>query len=95
MGVEIETLTPGDGGNNRPCLTASYSFLIHGVYSSYTLSLSLSIFSYFQDRRFRRRGSASWCTMSVSGEAVPLPEPLNGARKTGGKIITLHASRKS
>lgn len=50
---------------------------------------ALSIFSCFQDRHFRRRGSASWCTMSVSGGAGLVPRLLNGAETFGRKMLAL------
>lgn len=63
MGVEIETITPGDGGNvkKRNSLSYPHSFC-------FTIIQAFPIFSRLQGRHSRRRGSASWCTMSVSRE---------------------------
>lgn len=80
MGVEIETITPGDGGNNSHCLTAQWSAAFLGcVVNYYTRSVCFLV--YFQDGHFRRRGSASWCTMSVSEEAGVVQRLLKGAQR--------------
>lgn len=70
MGVEVETITPGDGENSRLCVDAT----MFGLTRS-SCALLRFVSSCFQDRLFRRRGSASWCTMSVSGEAAPAGAP--------------------
>lgn len=61
MGVQVETITPGDGEKRR---------LVPMFGSIRSLVEVLS--SCFQGRRSRRRASTSRCTMSVSGEAAPL-----------------------
>lgn len=60
MGVQVETITPGDGEKRR---------LVPRLGSIRSLVDVLS--SCFQGRRSRRRASTSRCTMSVSGEAAP------------------------
>lgn len=64
MGVEIETITPGDGGNNPLFVTLCYCFSITEVIVCY----DGRFLPHFQDEHFRRRASASLFTMSVSEE---------------------------
>lgn len=72
MGVEVETIHPGDGENGRLCVFCVFV----SCSSSSSSSASFRFVSpSFQERLTRRRASASWCTTWVSGEAAPAGAP--------------------
>lgn len=84
MGVQLETIKPGDGENSRVCVAATMLVLTRssGAFLSFVSSC-------FQERLSRRRASASWCTTSVSGEAAPAGAPEREYRVFRQRSVTV------